>query len=76
MTLYQEQSLEVLERTKQFIDVIMEYLAKNPLPDHEISTVFSMLLIDLNMHVGFTEETFIEKIRGAWRLIEKAKEWK
>ena len=72
--IYQEQSLEVLERTKKLMDAIVDVIRKNEFNDFEISTVLFMLLIDLSMHVGFNEETFIENIRGAWRLIQKAKE--
>lgn len=71
--IYQEQSLEILERTKKLTDAIVDVIRNDNFSDTEVSTVLSMLLIDLNMYEGFNEETFIEKVRGAWRLIEKAK---
>ncbi len=67
---FQEGSLESLERINSLDRYIKDYLREKDLSYLEANTALIMMLIDLNIHVGWDEEEFMQKVRLTWKLIQ------
>jgi len=67
---FQEGSLESLERINSLDRYIKDYLFEKDLSYLEANTALIMMLIDLNIHVGWDEEKFMQKVRLTWKLIQ------